>query len=113
MENEEDCIFCKIVSGEIPSQKVYEDEKVLAFKDIHPMAKVHVLIVPKKHLKNVEEIASFDPDLLAHIVEVAAKIAKKEYNGSYRLVFNTGLDAGQTVFHAHAHVLTGEKLEEA
>ena len=112
MESEENCIFCKIVDGQIPSQKVYEDDKVLAFKDIHPMAKVHVLIVPKKHFENVEEISSSDPDLLAHIVDVAAKIAKEKYNGSYRLVFNTGLDAGQSVFHAHAHVLTGERLEE-
>ncbi|MBQ1556013.1 MAG: histidine triad nucleotide-binding protein [Aeriscardovia sp.] len=112
MESEKDCIFCKIVAGEIPSQKVYEDESVLAFKDIHPMAKVHVLIVPKKHFKNVEEISASDPDLLAHIVEVASKIANEKYDGSYRLVFNTGLDVGQTVFHAHAHVLTGEKLAE-
>ena len=112
MESEENCIFCKIVDGQIPSQKVYEDDKVLAFKDIHPMAKVHVFIMPKKHFENVEEISSSDPDLLAHIVDVAAKIAKEKYNGSYRLVFNTGLDAGQTVFHAHAHVLTGERLEE-
>ena len=112
MESEEDCIFCRIVDGEIPSQKVYEDESVLAFKDIHPMAKVHVLIVPKKHFKNVGSIAASDPGLLAHIVEVASKIANEEYNGSYRLVFNTGPDAGQTVFHAHAHVLTGEKLAE-
>lgn len=112
MESEEDCIFCKIVDGKIPSQKVCEDESVLAFKDIHPMAKVHVLIVPKKHFKNVGEIAASDPDLLAHIVEVASKIANEKYNGSYRLVFNTGLAAGQTVFHAHAHILTGEKLAE-
>ena len=112
MESEKDCIFCKIVAGEIPSQKVYEDESVLAFKDIRPMAKVHVLIVPKRHFKNVEEIAASDPDLLAHIVEVASKTANEKYDGSYRLVFNTGLDAGQTVFHAHAHVLTGEKLAE-
>lgn len=112
MESEENCIFCKIVKGEIPSQKVYEDERVLAFKDIHPISKVHVLIVPKRHFKNVEDVASSDPDLLAHIVDIAAKTARENYDGSYRLVFNTGLAAGQTIFHAHAHVLTGENLEK-
>ncbi|MBR6439825.1 MAG: histidine triad nucleotide-binding protein [Aeriscardovia sp.] len=112
MESEKDCVFCKIAAGEIPSQKVYEDDRVLAFKDLHPMAKVHVLVIPKKHYRDVGEVASADPDLLAHIVEVAEKIAEEEYNGSYRLVFNTGLDAGQTVFHAHAHVLTGERMAE-
>lgn len=110
MESENNCIFCKIARGKIPSQKVYEDERVFAFKDAHPMAKVHVLIVPKKHFENVEEIASSDPDLLAHMVDVAAKTAEEDYDGSYRLVFNTGINAGQTVFHAHAHVLTGENL---
>ena len=112
MESEEDCIFCKIAAGQIPSQKVYEDDRVVAFRDLHPVAKVHILVIPKKHYRNVGEIAAQDPDLLAHIVEVAEKIAKDEYNGSYRLVFNTGLDAGQTIFHAHAHVLTGEHLAE-
>ena len=112
MESEKDCVFCKIAAGEIPSQKVYEDDRVLAFKDLHPVAKVHVLVIPKKHYRDVWEVAAADPDLLAHIVEVAQGIARKEYNGSYRLVFNTGLDAGQTVFHAHAHVLTGERMAE-
>lgn len=112
MESEKDCVFCKIAAGEIPSQKVYEDDRVLAFKDLHPVAKVHVLVIPKKHYRDVGEVAAADPDLLAHIVEVAQEIARKEYNGSYRLVFNTGLDAGQTVFHAHAHVLTGERIAE-
>ena len=112
MESEKDCIFCKIAKGEVPSQKVYEDQSVVAFNDLHPMAKVHVLVIPKGHYRDVGEIASADPGLLAHIVEVAGKIAKDKYDGSYRLVFNTGLDAGQTVFHAHAHVLTGERLAE-
>ena len=112
MESEKDCVFCKIAAGEIPSQKVYEDDRVLAFKDLHPVAKVHVLVIPKKHYSDVGEVAASDPDLLAHIVEVAKKIAQDEYDGSYRLVFNTGTDAGQTVFHAHAHVLTGERLAE-
>ena len=98
MSKSEDCLFCKIIDGRIPSEKVYEDDTTYAFKDINPKAKVHVLIVPKDHYANVAELAQ--------------GIADKEFSGAYRLVFNTGLDAGQTVFHVHAHVLTGEKLDE-
>lgn len=112
MSEAEDCLFCKIVAGRIPSAKVYEDDTTYAFKDINPKAKVHVLIVPKRHVANVGELAQTDPAQLAHIVEVAQGIADKEFHGEYRLVFNTGRDAGQTVFHAHAHVLTGEVLDE-
>lgn len=108
----DDCLFCKIIAGDIPSDKVYEDETTYAFKDINPKAKVHVLIVPKKHCANVTELAKSDSAELAHIVEVAQSIADKEFHGAYRLIFNTGEDAGQSVLHAHAHVLTGEKLEE-
>ena len=112
MSEAEDCLFCKIVAGQIPSTKVYEDDTIYAFKDINPKAKVHVLIVPTNHVANVGELARTDPAQLAHIVEVAQSIADKEFHGEYRLVFNTGRDAGQTVFHAHAHVLTGEVLDE-
>lgn len=112
MSEAEDCLFCKIVAGQIPSIKVYEDDTTYAFKDINPKAKVHVLIVPKNHVANVGELARTDSAQLAHIVEVAQSIADKEFHGEYRLVFNTGRDAGQTVFHAHAHVLTGEVLDE-
>ena len=108
----EDCLFCKIIAGQIPSTKVYEDDTTYAFKDINPKAKIHVLIVPKRHVANVSELAQSDPAQLEHIVEVAQSIADKEFHGEYRLVFNTGRDAGQTVFHAHAHVLTGEVLDE-
>ena len=107
-----DCLFCKIIAGVIPSTKVYEDDTTYAFKDINPKAKVHVLVIPKAHVANVAELAASDPAELAHIVGVAQSIADKEFHGSYRLIFNTGEDAGQTVFHAHAHVLTGEVLDE-
>ncbi|OXN01613.1 histidine triad nucleotide-binding protein [Bifidobacterium vansinderenii] len=112
MSQENDCLFCKIIAGDIPSTKVYEDDTVYAFKDINPKAKVHVLIVPKDHYPNVAALAKAEPARLAHIVEVAKSIADSEFHGEYRLVFNTGVDAGQTVFHVHAHVLTGEVLDE-
>lgn len=112
MSASDDCLFCKIIAGEIPSAKVYEDDTTYAFKDINPKAKVHVLVVPKAHHANVAELAQSDSAELAHIVEVAQRIADDAFHGAFRLVFNTGLDAGQTVFHVHAHVLTGEKLDE-
>lgn len=110
--NDSQCLFCRIINCEIPSEKVYEDATVYAFRDINPKAKVHVLVVPRDHYADVDELAKNDPTLLAHLVEVAQLIADREYDGSYRLVFNTGEKAGQTVFHVHAHVLTGEPLEE-
>ena len=107
-----DCLFCKIIDCEVPSEKVFEDAQVYAFKDINPKAKVHVLVVPRDHYRNVDALAQADPALLAHMVEVAQGIADDAYHGSYRLIFNPGEDAGQTVFHVHAHVLTGEPMEE-
>ena len=112
VQHDPECLFCKIIAGDIPSEQVYADEQVYAFKDIYPQAKVHVLIVPRVHAHNVAELAEYDASLLAHVVEVAQKIADDAFNGQYRLVFNTGKDAGQTVFHVHAHVLTGEVLDE-
>lgn len=107
-----DCLFCKIIAGDIPSDKVYEDDVVYAFKDINPKAKVHVLVVPKNHYKDVADLAEHDSATLVHIVETAKKIANDAFHGSFRLIFNTGEDAGQSVFHVHAHVLTGEVLDE-
>ncbi|NEG54620.1 histidine triad nucleotide-binding protein [Bifidobacterium platyrrhinorum] len=112
MSASDDCLFCSIIAGRIPSTKVYEDDTTYAFKDINPKAKVHVLVVPKRHYADVAELAADDPAELAHIVEVAQHIADDAFHGAFRLVFNTGLDAGQTVFHVHAHVMTGEKLDE-
>lgn len=111
-DTDPNCLFCKIVAGQVPSTKVYEDDQVYAFKDINPKAKIHVLIVPKNHYASVAELASKSPSTLAHMVEVAQKIANDEADGSYRLIFNTGKNAGQSVFHVHAHVLTGEVLPE-
>lgn len=112
MSDTSECLFCKIISGDIPSTKVYEDDSTYAFADIHPKAKVHVLIVPKQHYASVAQLAEHNPQELSHMVGIAQSIADKEFHGAYRLIFNTGEDAGQSVFHVHAHVLTGEVLAE-
>ena len=98
--SDKDCLFCKIIAGEIPSEKVYEDDATYAFKDINPKAKVHVLIVPRKHYANVAELAKEDPAQLAHMAEVAQKIADQEFHGAFRLIFNTGIDAVQWAIEA-------------
>lgn len=110
----EDCLFCKIVKGEIPSNKVYEDEYVYAFKDIEPAAPVHVLVVPKKHISCLNDISEEDEDLLGKIFVAIKKITKElgiDKNG-YRIVNNCGKDAGQTVMHLHFHILAGVKMGE-
>lgn len=109
----EDCIFCKIIKGEIPSDKVYEDDMVISFKDISPCAPAHVLIVPKKHINNLNEITEEDSNIVAHIYIVAKEIAKKlgiDKTG-YRVVTNCGEDGGQTVQHIHFHLLGGRSLQ--
>ena len=106
-----DCLFCKIVAGDIPSTKVYEDELVLAFRDIAPQAPSHILVIPKMHIASVAEINAENSDVVSHIFEVIAKIAKEEgLSGGYRVVSNCGDDAGQTVHHLHFHILGGKKL---
>ena len=108
-----DCIFCKIVSGEIPSKKVYEDEKILAFNDLNPQAKVHVLVIPKKHILCVDEIDSSNSETVAYIFEKIPVIAKSlGLSDGYRVITNCGDDACQSVKHLHFHILGGEKLSE-
>lgn len=105
-------VFGKIVSGEIPVEKLAETERVLAFPDMSPQAKVHILVIPKTtEYANVTELAAGDPSLLAEIVATAKRLAEEHADGDYRLIFNNGANAGQTVFHVHAHVLAGD-LEE-
>ena len=107
----ENCLFCKIVAGEIPSTKVYEDEKILAFRDIAPMAPVHILVIPKMHIGSVAEISEENSAVVAHIFEAIAKIAKAEgLTDGYRVVSNCGDHGGQTVHHLHFHILGGQKL---
>jgi len=105
-------IFARIVAREIPAAIVFENDRIIAFKDIAPQAPVHLLVVPKTEAyTNVAELAEGDPALLAEVVEVAQHLASEQSNGEYRLVFNTGPSAGQTVFHVHAHVLSGPITE--
>ena len=106
-----DCIFCKIIKGDIPSTKVYEDEMVLAFRDINPQAPTHILVIPKTHIPSVAGITAENSGVVAHIFEVIPMIAEKEglVNG-YRVVSNCGADAGQTVPHLHFHILGGKEL---
>ena len=108
-----DCIFCKIINGDIPSQKVYEDELVYAFRDINPVAPVHILIIPKEHICCANELNDGHKELIGHIILTASKIAKVEgiAEDGYRLVNNCGENAGQTVFHIHFHLLAGEKFD--
>ena len=103
-----DCIFCKIVNGEIPAKFIYEDEKVVAFNDLNPQAPVHFLVIPKKHYASLNEIDSKEAfaDIFSAIPKITAKLGIKEY----RTVVNTGAKAGQTVFHIHVHVMAGREF---
>ena len=106
-----DCLFCKIVAGDIPSTKVYEDETVLAFRDISPMAPTHILVIPKAHIDSVAQVSAENSAVIAHIFEVIAKIAEQEgLVDGYRVVSNCGEHAGQTVKHLHFHILGGRQL---
>ena len=105
-----DCLFCKIAAGEIPSAKVYEDERILAFKDIAPAAPVHVLFIPKEHLAGVRDVTADNADVVAHIFAVIPQVAKELGITDYRVVSNNGVDAGQTVHHLHFHLLGGATL---
>lgn len=105
-----DCLFCRIAAGEIPAEIVASNDSVVAFRDISPQAPLHVLVVPKAHHSDVGALAAVDPQLLGEIIEMADLIAENEAEGEYRVVFNTGRMAGQSVFHVHAHVLGGRSL---
>lgn len=106
-----DCLFCKIIAGEIPCAKVYEDDTVFAFKDIAPQAPVHILIIPKEHIKSAAQIDETNSAVISHIFEVAAKIAKDEgLDDGFRIVNNCGDIAGQTVKHLHFHLMGGREF---
>ena len=107
-----DCVFCKIVKGDIPSTQVYEDERVFAFRDINPVAPVHVLIIPKSHIPSVNDFSADDELLMGHLLTTAKKIAEQEgiSQSGYRLIINTGPDGGQEVLHIHLHLIGGQKM---
>ena len=108
-----DCIFCKIIKGDIPSSKVYENESVYAFRDINPQAPVHILVVPKEHISSVDEITAENSAIVAKIFEAIPEIAKSEkLSGGYRVISNCGADACQSVKHLHFHILGGAQLGE-
>ena len=107
----EDCLFCRIASGEIPAKKAYEDDQALAFYDIDPKAPVHVLVIPKKHIASIAAASEEDFSLVAHLMRVAQQLAKElNLDNGFRLVVNTGKDGGQSVGHLHIHLLGGRAL---
>lgn len=106
-----ECLFCRIVAGEIPATLVAENDQAIAFQDVNPQAPVHVLVIPRSHHSDVSEMVAADPVLAGQVLALAAKVAEQEgLADGYRLVFNTGAKAGQSVFHAHAHVMGGRDL---
>lgn len=108
----EDCLFCKIIKGEIPSTKVYEDDEILAFNDINPAAPIHILVIPKKHIISLAHMEKEDEVIVGKIYGVINKIAEEKgfKESGYRVIVNCGKDAGQEVMHLHFHVLAGAKF---
>jgi len=105
-----ECIFCKIIAGEIPSDKLYEDDDVLAFRDIAPQAPVHFLVIPKKHIPMPVDISEADEQLTGKMLRIAAQLARENsVEDGYRIIFNNGEKAGQVVFHLHMHILGGKE----
>lgn len=104
------CLFCAIVKGDIPAEKLLENGKILAFHDINPQAPVHILLIPKSHHENVAQLAANEPETVSELFNLAHELAVKNGLSGYRTVFNTGVEAGQTVFHAHLHLLGGRAM---
>ena len=110
MSRDPDCLFCKIVAGETDADIAADNDGAVAFRDINPQAPTHVLVVPRVHQPNLGELAAADPAALAAVVRLATQVAESEGLSAHRVVFNTGADAGQSVFHCHAHVLGGRAM---
>jgi len=106
------CTFCRIISGELTGQIVYQDGETTAFRDIHPVAPTHILVVPNKHIESINKISPGDEGLVGHLIFVARQLASKEgiANSGYRLIINTGRDANQTIFHLHLHLIGGQPV---
>lgn len=110
--SDQQCLFCRILVGEIPANKVYEDDHSLAFRDVNPQSPTHVLLIPKKHIRSLNESTAEDHAVLGHLLCVAPQIARQEgiADGGFRVVINTGADAGQSVWHIHLHVMGGRPM---
>jgi histidine triad (HIT) family protein len=108
-----ECIFCKIIAGDIPSTNVFQDKQVTAFRDLHPAAPTHILIVPNRHIDSINLLSTDDEQLIGHLFTTAKDLAAREgiADGGYRLIINTNADAGQTVFHIHLHLLGGAPMK--
>jgi len=109
-----DCVFCQIAAGKIPAEILYRDDKALAFRDIHPQAPTHIIIIPGKHIPSLAELADDDLPLMGHLIKIANQLAKNEgiLNRGYRLVINCGREGGQVVPHLHIHLLGGKKVAD-
>ncbi len=105
-----DCIFCKIVKKELPAEIIYESDKILAFKDLHPKAPFHVLVIPKRHIDSVKSLTEQDKDLIGDLILTAQKIAKKNNLSGYKIIFNVGKEGGQIINHLHLHLLAGKPI---
>lgn len=107
-----ECLFCRIVAGEIPASVIYEDDRVIAFKDVNPQAPAHVLVIPRRHISSLNDLSPEDDALVGELVRRAGAIAQQQGHGDrgYRTVFNCNADAGQTVFHIHLHLLAGRRM---
>ncbi len=106
-----DCLFCKIIQGDIPADKLYEDDDVIAFRDIAPQAPVHFLVIPKKHIQGPADVEAADEPLIGKMMRIGGELAAKEGITHYRAVFNNGAQAGQSVFHIHMHILGGRSMD--
>ena len=108
--SEENCLFCRIIKGEIPSDFVHQDDRCLVIRDINPQAPMHALVIPREHIESLDEASQKDESLLGHLLRVAARVANEQGHESYRTVINTGAGAGQSVFHLHVHILGGRQM---
>ena len=111
--SEQDCLFCRIIAGEVPAEVIYQDERGIAMRDINPQAPVHLLVIPREHMESLDEASQKDEALLGHLLRIAARIANEQglSESGYRTVVNTGAGVGQSIFHLHLHVLGGRSMQ--
>lgn len=107
---EDNCLFCKIITGKIPGDFVHQDDRCVVIRDLHPQAPTHVLVIPREHLESLDDVSQRDEGLVGHLLHVGARVANDLGHGDYRTVINTGTGAGQSVFHLHVHVLGGRPM---